>query len=95
MHPYYDSTHFEPGELVIVKENDCPPSPDNPDGKAIAAWSDNMSTAGCIPAGQSIVIFGRPKGYVQGDNRQTMFVEVLSPQLGRVWVRACDLKKTT
>lgn len=88
---YYDATPYESGELVKAKENNAPPSPDNLLGKNIAAFSQGMQFCGSIPAFTRLFVLER-HGVKNG--RVSMFVEVLAPEIGRCWVRACDVERT-
>ncbi len=91
MHPFYDSTSYNDGELVFAIENDAPPVPDNPTGKSIPAWNEEFHRIGTIPPETALVVIRQSRVIEAEGWRQGMYLSVLSPQFGKVWIQCKDV----
>ena len=92
MHPFYNNTTFKSGSLVKVREQDHPPTFDNPTGKSIRCYDGEMHLVGCLSPETQLIVLERPKTAFATGERVSMFVHVVSPQFGHVWVRSCDIE---
>lgn len=89
MTAFYDRNHFPVGKLVYAGEGNFVPMPGNPSGSFVPALSDDFVRVGYIPSKTPLIVIHRP-----GDgNRGSMFVRILAPALGDVWVMAGDLRQ--
>lgn len=93
MNPFWNADRYEPGELVLVKDTLGVPSLDNPTGNSAKVYDDNFRVVGFIKAGTRLVLVNRPESVIRGQQRMLMYVEVIAPIFGRVWVQASHISK--